>query len=137
MRRRNVKMILAGLAVVLFAFAIFTSVGHIGMSVDNGMEPCPFMGMPAVCTMDIFEHMGEWQTMLALFPQGLERAATLIALFAFVVAYLFSIQYWRRYALGERARVHVALSARQYRQTSIPDVLRESFSRGILHSKAY
>ncbi len=126
-------------AIVLIAFVItgFVGVTHLGMSMGNTgvLETCPFMNT-ALCTMDAAGHLGEWQTMLATPLQDLYAAAILLLLIAGAAPPLLRARF-ESFAERLRMRFRQAVAAHTQLFLEAPRILQESFSQGILHTRAY
>lgn len=102
------------------------------MMSDEGMEHhCPFMGIPALCTMNPAAHIAEWQQMFAATAPHLVSTIVLILFLVFAVAWCFVEVHTHDIRTRERIP--------RYKDIPRPgvDSLRFALSRGILHSKAF
>jgi len=131
-RQKAVALILAA-----FVLAGALGAGHFGMSMmgEGEMGGCPFMNT-ALCTMDATEHLGEWQTMFASPLKDLYAAAALICLLAITVSLRHAARLRAALTLL-RTRYRVARSAYTKVFLETPRVLQESFSQGILNTRAF
>ena|SRR3989338_7892036 len=66
MKPSRMKISLLLILVIIFSFSF--GVTTMQMDKDGNMSDCPFMGMDAICQMDIFEHIGAFQNVFTVIP---------------------------------------------------------------------
>lgn len=105
------------------------------MNDDGTMANCPYLGITALCTMQPLEHVAALQNMLAALPAKIAGIFAAIVLLAFI---LFLTLADRRNAGAVRYAAFSPIGKhRRQSALSIPDAIRDAFSRGILHTKAF
>lgn len=129
---------LAALLIIgTFVFAAFSGVPH--LSIDSGVDgqmggqmgPCPLMPGVVICNMTPLQHIAAAQAMLTALPQSSDVLVLLLLLLASIIAttILSNIRRAR-----PRAAPMPIYARREYAPSS---PLLESFSNGIVHSKAF
>lgn len=97
---------------------------------DGTMQNCPFMGVSALCTMSIADHLAQWQDMFA----SIVSPITTVILLLLIALSIF---------LGfiEDFRIHkrplIKFVSHHQREAQIFDTLRLAFARGLIHPKIY
>lgn len=123
--------LLLPLLVFLFAFmATFGGAVSAGMmSMDGKMSDCPYMGMSGYCTMDVSEHLAQWQQLFSITLEQLFSAdlLPLLTLLLLVPFFIF---------LALRKRTHKFVFQR-WRALELFNPLKLAFARGIIHPKLY
>ena len=129
-----VIFLLVGAAGVTYSGVMMPALHSLGEEGSTGgpMFGCPFMGVPALCSMGQLEHAFTLQQMLMAVPFADLFAFLILLLIALSVAFLAALF---------RHRIPVPLPllrppSRTHR--AIPrHTLQEAFASGILHSKAF
>lgn len=123
----------------VFAFFAVATAGTayvpMPMNDDGTMANCPYLGITALCTMQPLEHIAALQTMLAALPAKIAGIFTTIIFLAF--ALLLTVL--SPFNTGALRYVACSYAGKRRRRAvlSIPDAIRDAFSRGILHTKAF
>lgn len=127
--------------IILAAFAFFivamASPAYVPMPMndDGTMANCPYLGITALCTMQPLQHVAVLQNMLTALPVKIAGIFTAIILLAFA---LFLTLLGRYNANILRYSIFSHTGKRRRRAVlSIPDAIRDAFSRGILHTKVF
>ncbi len=119
-----IKTTIAILSVTAFLF--IGSIGMLSMT-DHHHEPgCPFMpGEQVICQMDVFDHIGAWQsTFTTILPT--------LVLYLFLAAVVFVA--WQYYSPPDLF-VRVPINRRRLQPARV-SVVQELFSSGILNPRA-
>lgn len=125
------------LAIVAFFTVAVAGSAYVPMPMndDGTMANCPYLGITALCTMQPLEHIAAWQDMLAALP------AKIGGIFAAIVLIASAILLVLLHGPNADTIRHSAFSymKKRRRQSAllIPDAIRDAFSRGILHTKAF
>lgn len=114
--------------ITVFVLSAFIAVGVFGILGIKGHhhEPgCPFMpGEKVICEMNIFEHISAWQQSFT----GIVPALMVILLAAITLWFLWKQEWPPDIPILLRVRI---IS----RNSDIPNLYKELFSRGILNPK--
>lgn len=97
-----------------------------GVSQGGQTLGCPIVGMPAICNMSVQEHISAWQDMFTAIPPV--QILLLVALLLATVPIF-------RYLIHNSPRLLHFRPKERFVLTV--DNLREAFSNGVIHSKAY
>ena len=125
------------LSLTMIAFCAFGLLGltHVAMATGpNGeMLNCPFMGSGALCQMNPFQHIAEWQRLFTALP--LNEAATILI----IASLTFFIVNGLNYSGRADMFLLFATNRQFHRVRFLPFTkpLQEAFSSGILHSKVF
>jgi hypothetical protein len=124
--KKTVFALVIGLFLAVNIGSVFAAGGMAG---DGAMHDCPYMSVPALCTMSPLEHLSQWQQMFAAVAQQLSSAASLLL--------LALATFW--YFLQDSTLLkRMGIVGLPYRDKGkFFDPLRLAFARGILHSKAH
>lgn len=117
---------------LLVAVLLVVNVGGIfsaGMMDDSAMQDCPYMSIPALCTMNPLAHLSQWQQMFTTTVQHMTTAVLLLLLALAVVWYFL-----QDLCVPKRTE---AFTPRYRDKGRVFDPLRLAFARGVLHSKAF
>ena len=123
------KRVLIVAFIVLFLIAVL-GLSHFGMNMnaDGTMSECPYMGVPTLCTMDIFEHLTMWQQLFSsVIPQFM--TLILLLLIAFPLRGLFNDLF--------TYKPPIARPVFYRREFTIIDSLKLAFARGLIHPKIF
>ena len=126
------KLFITGF-IIAFLLVGATGAAYSGMTGTDamGMIGCPLMGHDAaVCTMNIFAHLGAWQS---LFAATVEQNAV-FALLLLLVVFFFTAAAFVRHLL-EPPPVIAYVSASP--EISTHDPLRCFIARGLMHPKIF
>ncbi|MDO8493383.1 MAG: hypothetical protein Q7S19_02450 [bacterium] len=115
-------------------FGLFGMLNGMEVSEDGQMNHCPFTVGASICTMNLFEHLRNWQDAFNSIPKLSGSVALLMSLFA--VIFIIS-----RSILKNISNSSFLVTRRHQRlEFNIPffnNILQPAFSRGILNSKRY
>jgi hypothetical protein len=118
----------------LLSMSVF-GILHMGMNMNmDGMaSPCPFMPGMNVCSMSPLEHASQMQSLFTSIPQTQDTVLALIL--AIGLTAFAGVPWLRKLLLPDLIKVSKFFY--RYRNRSIPRLLQELFSTGILNPKPF
>jgi hypothetical protein len=126
---RKLKLFLGSFVLLgYFSILIYTPIHMIEMADMNmPMEHCPFaMNQHVICTMTISEHIREWQSWLQSFLPSFKILTSATLFFALSYLLVTSLPILR-----------LLLYCKRQGKLKAYSFLKNLFSQGILHTKAY
>lgn len=132
----NANKILSSIISLLTLIVLLFGLSYFGMGrhLTTQVIGCPFTpGNNAICQMTPMEHIQAWESMFTTLPSDVNFS--LLSIIASFLVLLSLVNFRKNYL---PSNLHLARYRISYvSNLSIPDPLKESFSRGILNSKVF
>ena len=130
------RLLFSALIVVVLSMSMWGAVSTGMMMQDGTMQNCPFMGVTALCNMNLLEHLTAWQSMFNAIPASIASVFLLLSLLALVFLAYGRVRELFYESIDSLA-VLVQLYARRSLAFAYANSLQQAFSDGILNPKVY